>query len=113
MNSLKNSVRLTGFLGNNPEVKNINEKTKLAKVSLATNEYYKNSEGERVEDTQWHNLILWNNKAKYAESNLAKGSEVSIEGKLASRSYIDKNGEKRFVTEIIVNEVLLLNRKQA
>ncbi len=111
MSNLRNSVRLVGFLGNDPEVKTINEKKKVARVSIATNESYKNDKGEKVEETQWHNLVMWDRNAKLAEEYLHKGSEITIEGKLASRSYTDKDGVKRYITEIIVNEVLLMGKK--
>ncbi|MGB4775730.1 MAG: single-stranded DNA-binding protein [Daejeonella sp.] len=111
MSNLRNSVRLVGFLGNDPEVKSINEKKKVARVSIATNDSYKNDKGEKVEETQWHNLVMWDRNAALAKNYLKKGSEVTIEGKLTSRSYTDKEGIKRFITEIIVNEVLLMGKK--
>ena len=111
MNNLRNSVRLIGFLGNDPEIKTIGEKKKVAKVSIATNDSYKNDKGEKIEETQWHNLVMWDRNANLAENYLHKGSEVSIEGKLTSHSYTDKEGVKRYVTEIIVNEILMLGKK--
>ncbi len=111
MSNLRNSVRLTGFLGADPEIKSIGEKKKLAKVSIATNDSYKNDKGDKVEETQWHNLIMWDRLANLAENYLHKGSEVSVEGKLSSRSYTDKEGVKRYVTEVLVSEVLLLGKK--
>lgn len=109
MNTLKNKVQLIGNLGNNPEVINMENGKKLVKFSIATNESYKNSEGERITDTQWHNVIAWNKTAEIAEKLLVKGSEVAVEGKLTSRSYDDKDGNKRYVTEVVINEMLLLN----
>ena len=111
MSTLKNSVRLVGNLGMDPEVKSFDNNRKLAKLSLATNETYKNDKGERITDTQWHSLILWGTQAKFAEDFLKKGDEVAVEGKLSSRSYVDKDGNKRFVTEIVVNEFLKLGNK--
>lgn len=111
MNTLKNSVRLTGFLGSNPEVKTFTNNRSLARVSIATNERYRNGQGEWVTDTQWHNLVFWGRQAVFAEKSLTKGSEISIEGKLVNRQYVDKEGVTRYVTEINVNEVLQLNRK--
>lgn len=111
MSNLKNSVRLTGFLGSDPEVKNTTTNKRLARVSIATNEIYKNEKGDRVEETQWHNLVLWDKNAALAEKYLHKGSEISIEGKLVSRNYVDKEGVKKYITEIVVNDVLLLGRK--
>jgi single-strand DNA-binding protein len=112
MNTLKNSVRLVGNLGMDPEVKSFENDRKLAKIAIATNETYKNDKGEKVTDTQWHNLILWGAQAKLAEQILRKGDEIAIEGKLASRSYVDKDGNKRYVTEVVVNEFLKIGLKK-
>ncbi len=112
MNTLRNSVRLVGNLGMDPEVKSFDNDRKLAKMSLATKETYKNDKGERVTDTQWHNLVLWGMQAKLAEELLKKGDEIAIEGKLASRSYVDKDGMKRYVTEVVVNEFLKTGLKK-
>lgn len=112
MSNLRNSVRLMGFLGNDPEVKALNDKKKVARVSIATKEFYKNDKGEKVEETQWHNLVLWDRLANLAESYLHKGSEVSIEGKLSNRSYTDKEGVKRYITEVLVNDVQMLGKKE-
>jgi len=106
MNTLRNSVRLVGNLGMDPEVKSFDNNRKLARLSIATNESYKNDKGEKITDTQWHNLVLWGAQAKLAEDLLKKGDEVAIEGKLASRNYTDKDGNKRYVTEVVVNEFL-------
>lgn len=111
MSNLRNSVRLVGFLGNDPEVKSINDKKKIARLSIATNDSYKNDKGEKIEETQWHNLVMWDKNATLAENYLHKGSEITIEGKLTSRSYTDKDGIKKYVTEIIVNEVLFMGKK--
>jgi len=111
MSTLRNSVRLVGNLGMDPEVKSFDNNRKLAKLSLATNETYKNDKGERVTDTQWHSLVVWGTQAKFAEDFLKKGDEIAVEGKLSSRSYVDKDGNKRFVTEIVVNEFLKLGNK--
>ncbi|MEO6852106.1 MAG: single-stranded DNA-binding protein [Mucilaginibacter sp.] len=112
MNTLKNSVRLVGNLGMDPEVKSFDNNRKLAKISIATNESYKNDKGEKITDTQWHNLILWGNQAKLAEDLLKKGDEIAIEGKLASRSYVDKDGNKKYITEVVVNEFLKVGLKK-
>ena len=111
MNSLRNSVRLVGNLGMDPEVKTFDGNKKLARLSLATNERYKNDKGERVVETQWHNLIIWGEKATLAENYLKKGDEIAIEGKLANRNYVDKDGIKHFASEIVVNDFLKLNSK--
>ncbi len=112
MNSLRNSVRLVGNLGMDPEVKSFENNKKLAKIAIATNETYKNDKGEKVTDTQWHNCILWGAQAQLAEDLLKKGDEVAVEGKLSSRSYVDKDGNKRYVTEVVVNEFLKIGLKK-
>ncbi len=111
MNTLRNSVRLVGNLGMDPEVKSFDNNKKLAKLSLATNESYKNDKGERVTETQWHNLVMWGMQAKFAEDLLKKGDEVAIEGKLANRNYIDKDGIKRYYCEVVVNEFIKLGSR--
>ena len=111
MNSLKNSVRLVGNLGMDPEVKIFDTNKKLTKLSLATSESYKNDKGEKVTDTQWHNLVLWGAQAKIAEDILKKGDEIVVEGRLNNRSYVDKDGNKKYVSEIVVNEFLKVNSR--
>jgi len=111
MNALKNKVQLIGNLGNAPEVKNTEAGKKLVKFSMATNETYYNAKGEKVTETQWHNLIAWGKVADIAEKYLSKGTEVAIEGKLINRNYMDKEGNKKYVTEIQVHELLLLGNK--
>lgn len=111
MSNLKNSVRLIGNLGNAPEVKTIADNKKLAKFSMATNETYKNEQGEKVTETYWHNIVVWGKLAGIAEKYLQKGSEVAIEGKLTNKSYTDKDGNKRYITKIIANEILMMGSK--
>lgn len=111
MNSLKNKVQLIGNLGNDPEIIALDSGKKLAKFSIATNETYKNAQGEKVTDTQWHNVVAWGKLAEITENHLSKGKEVMIEGKLTSRSYETKTGEKRFITEVVCQELLMLNNK--
>ena len=111
MNTLRNKVQLIGNLGNAPEIINLDSGKKLAKFSIATNDSYKNAQGEKITDTQWHNLVAWNKTAEIVEKYLEKGKEVAIEGKLTSRSYDDKDGTKRYITEVVVNELLLLGSK--
>lgn len=111
MSNLKNNVRLMGNLGAAPEIKTIAENKKLAKFSMATNETYKNEKGEKVTETYWHNIVVWGKLAGIAEKYLNKGSEVAIEGKLTNRSYTDKDGIKRYHTEIVANEILMLGSK--
>ena len=113
MNNLKNSVRLIGNLGMNPEVKETTNGKKLAKFSVATNDSYRDEKGNEVKETQWHNLVVWGKQAEIVEKYLKKGSEVAIEGKLSTRNYTDKDGVKRYVTEIVVNEFMMLGGKTA
>jgi single-strand DNA-binding protein len=107
MYALKNKVQLIGNLGNAPEVKTTESGKKLARFSVATNESYRNAKGEKVTETTWHNLVAWGKVADIAEKYLTKGKEVAIEGKLFNRSYTDKEGIKRYATEIQVNEILM------
>ncbi|MBJ7882090.1 single-stranded DNA-binding protein [Gelidibacter salicanalis] len=111
MSTLRNKVQLIGNLGNDPEIINLESGKTLAKFSIATNENYKNAKGEKVTDTQWHNVVAWGATAKIVESYLTKGKEVAIEGKLTSRSYETKEGEKRYITEIVCNELMMLGSK--
>jgi single-strand DNA-binding protein len=94
-----------------PEVKTIEGGRKLARFSLATNGSYQNENGEKVKDTQWHNLVAWGKIAEIVEKYLDKGSEIAIEGKLMNRSYTDKAGAKKYITEVQVSEVLMLGQK--
>lgn len=110
MNTLRNKVQLIGNLGNDPEILTLESGKKLAKFSIATNENYKNAQGEKVTDTQWHNIIAWGKTADIVEKYVGKGKEVAIEGKLTSRSYDTKEGEKRYVTEVVCNELLMLGK---
>ena len=110
MSTLRNKVQLIGHVGNDPEIKTFDGGKKLAKLSIATNESYKNDKGEKVEETQWHNLIAWGKTADIIEKYVVKGKEIAIEGKLTHRSYEDKNGEKRYVTEVVIDELLMLGK---
>lgn len=111
MNSLKNRVQLIGNLGNAPEIVALESGKKLAKFSIAVNEPYKNAEGEKVDNTNWFNVVAWGKSAELVEQLLKKGSEVAVDGKLSSRSYETEAGEKRYVTEITLNEFLLLGSR--
>jgi single-strand DNA-binding protein len=112
MISLKNSVRLIGFLGNTPDITKFGENKSLARASIATNVSYKNRDGDWVSDTQWHNLVMWGRHAVFAEKSLDKGSEIAIEGKLVNRTYTDKEGVVRYLTEVVVNEIITFTRKE-
>ncbi|WP_318641586.1 single-stranded DNA-binding protein [Flavobacterium ardleyense] len=111
MNNLRNRVQLIGHVGNDPEIKTLEGGRKLANITLATNDYYTNAKGERVEQTEWHRLTAWGPTAEIIEQFVKKGKEIAIEGKLSHRSYDDKNGEKRFVTDVIINELVLLGKQ--
>lgn len=111
MKSLRNSVQLIGRLGKDPEVKTFGDKKK-ASFSIATSESYKNAKGEKVEDTQWHNVVIWGKLAGVAEKYLKKGQEIAVEGKLMHRDYETDKGEKRYITEINVNDLVMLGGKQ-
>ncbi len=108
MSSLKNKVQLIGNLGSNPEIKIMEEGKKLARISIATNESYRNAEGKKITETNWHQVIAWGKTASVIEKYLTKGSEIALEGKLTTRQYVDKTGIKRYITEIVADEILLL-----
>jgi single-strand DNA-binding protein len=111
MYALKNKVQLIGNLGNAPEVKTLESGKKMARFNVATSESYRNAKGEKITETQWHTLVAWGKVAEIAEKYLVKGKEVMIEGKLINRSYNDKDGNKKFITEVQVNEILMLGEK--
>jgi single-strand DNA-binding protein len=113
MNALRNKVQLIGHLGMEPEIKTFDKDKKLVRLSIATNEIYYNNKGERVEDTQWHNIVMWGKLADTAQKYFKKGQEVAIEGKLVNRSWETESGEKRYTTEIVVNEFVMLGKKEA
>jgi len=110
MNNLRNSVRLIGHLGNAPEIKTVDNGNKMAKLSIATNDFYTDKNGEKQTETIWHNLVAWGKTAELVEQLLHKGTEVAIEGKLNSRSY-EKEGEKKYVTEVVVNDFAVFAKK--
>ena len=111
MKDLRNRVQLIGNLGMDPEVKELENGRKLAKFSVATSQSYNNSKGEKVTDTQWHNVVAWGKDAELAEKFLAKGSHVTIEGRIVYKSYEDKQGQKRYSTEIVMNDIVLPPKK--
>ena len=107
---MKNRVQLIGRVGQDPEVKNLDGGKKLATITIATNDVYYKDNGDKVEQTEWHRVTAWGKTAEIIEKYVTKGKEIAIEGKLTHRTYEDKNGEKRYVTDIVVNEVLLLGK---
>ena len=111
MYALRNKVQLIGNLGAKPEVKKTESGKKLAQFNIATSESYRNSKGEKVTETQWHRVVAWGKLADIAEKYLDKGKEIVIEGKLINRSYNDKAGNKKYITEIQLNELLMVGSK--
>lgn len=108
MNQLRNQVQLIGNLGQDVEFRTLDNGNALARVSIATKEVYTNEKGDKVINTQWHNVVSWGKTAELMHTLLKKGQEVAITGKLATRSYEDKNKVKKSVTEVVANEFLLL-----
>ena len=110
MNAMKNKVQLIGHVGQDPEIKTFDGGKKVANITIATNDYYINDKGEKVEQTEWHRVTAWGKVADIIEKYVEKGKEVAIEGKLTHRSYDDKDGTKRYITEVVVNDILLLGK---
>ncbi len=110
MNSLRNKVQLIGRLGQDPEIITFDDGGKIARFNLATDDSYKDKEGNKVERTYWHPVVVKNGLVKVVENYVTKGKEIAIEGKLTSRSWDDKEGKKHYVTEVIVNELLMLRK---
>ncbi|MCB0794072.1 MAG: single-stranded DNA-binding protein [Flavobacteriales bacterium] len=113
MNTLKNNVQLIGNLGNDPELRETAQGRKMARMSVATNDSYKNQAGERVTDTQWHTVVAWGKQAEQVAQLLRKGSKLALQGRLVHRSYEGKDGQKRYITEIVLNEFQLMGNREA
>jgi single-strand DNA-binding protein len=113
MKNLRNRVQLIGNIGKEPEVKTFDSGKTKASFSLATSESYTDTDGKKVTDTQWHQIVAWGNTANYIESYLEKGNRIAVDGKLVHRSYNDKDGATKYITEVLVNEILLLTNKPA
>ena len=111
MKNIRNTVQLIGNLGGDPEFKKLEGGSTLAKFSLATSDKYTNQDGEKVENTTWHNCIAWGKTAEIAEQFLQKGDEVVVEGKLTNRSYENKEGVKKYITEVVLNQIVLVGGK--
>ncbi len=109
--SLRNKVTLIGHTGKDVEVVNFENGGMKASVTLATNDYYTNAQGEKVEDTQWHNLVAFGKVAEIMQKYVTKGKEIAVEGKLTYRSYDTQDGQKKYITEIRVDELVLLGSK--
>ena len=111
MSTIKNHVQLIGNVGVEPTITNLESGKKVARLSLATNEYYKDNKGEKQTDTNWHTIVAWGKVAEIVEKYVAKGKEIGISGKLKTRTYETENGNTRYVTEVEANEILLLGSK--
>ena len=112
MYALRNKVQLIGNLGQAPEIKTFESGRKQARFSVATTEKYRNARGEKVEETHWHRVVVWGKLAEVAEKYLTKGKEIAIEGKLVNRTYSDKEGNKKYISEIVGNDFVMLGSKQ-
>ena len=110
MNTLRNKVQLIGRLGQDPEIVNFEDGNKMAKFSIATDDSYKDKNGQKVERAYWHNIVVKGGLVKVVENYVTKGQEIAVEGKLTNRSWEDKDGNKRYMTEIICNELLMLGK---
>jgi single-strand DNA-binding protein len=109
MNALRNRVQLIGNLGQDPEVKTLESGKKVAHFTIATNDNFKNADGQKIEETTWHNIVAWNGLAETSSKFLKKGKQVAVEGRLVYRSYEDKKGVTKYITEVVLSEMLLLN----
>jgi single-strand DNA-binding protein len=108
MNTMRNRVQLIGNLGQDPEIKTLESGKKVAHFTMATNDSYKNSDGQKIDETTWHNIVAWNGLAERASKFLKKGNEVAVEGRIVYRTYDDKKGATKNVTDIVLNNLLLL-----
>lgn len=113
MNAIRNQVQLIGRAGNQPELKKFENGAQMVRMSVATNEIYKNSEGEKITDTQWHTVIAWGKVAENLSRIVTKGNEIAIHGKLVHRTYEDRSGVKRYITEVIANDFLQMTTRKA
>jgi single-strand DNA-binding protein len=110
MNSLRNKVQLIGRLGQDPEIITFEDGGKIARFNLATDDSYKDKQGNKIERTYWHPVVVKNGLVKVVENYITKGREIAIEGKLTNRSWDDNDGKKHYVTEVVVNELLMLGK---
>lgn len=108
MNALRNRVQLVGNLGQDPEIRTLDGGKKVAHFTMATNDNYKNSDGQKIEETTWHNIVAWNGLAETASKFLKKGQEVLVEGRIVYKTYEDKKGVTKNATDIVLNNLLLL-----
>jgi len=110
MNAMRNKVQLIGHVGQEPEIKTFDGGKKVANFTIATNDYYTNDKGEKVEQTEWHRVSAWGKTADIIEKYVEKGKEIAVEGRLTHRSYEDKDGNKKYLTEVVANDILLLGK---
>jgi single-strand DNA-binding protein len=108
MNAMRNRVQLIGNLGQDPEIKTLESGKKVVHFTMATNDSYKNSDGQKIDETTWHNIVAWNGLAERASKFLKKGNEVAVEGRIVYRTYDDKKGITKNVTDIVLTNLLLL-----
>ena len=113
MKTLMNRVQLIGQPGNDPEIKSLENGNKVSNFDLATNENYKNGKGDKVTDTQWHRIVVWGPLADFTEKFVRKGEKIGLEGRLITRNYEGKDGNKKYVTEVVAHEIQLLHPKTA
>ena len=113
MNNLRNKVQLIGNLGQTPEIITTENGNKVANFTMATNETFKNSKGEKQTETQWHNVFAWGKLAEIIEKHVNKGDEIALDGKLVNSSYKAKDGTMRYSTKIQANDILMLSNKQS
>lgn len=113
MKNLRNSVQLIGNVGKEPQVRSFESGKTMASFSLATSESYLDANGKRVNNTQWHKVVAWGKTANFVESYIDKGNRIALEGKLVHRSYDDKEGTTKYITEIVVSEIVLLTARPA
>ena len=113
MSNFRNQVQLIGNVGEDPKITLLDGDRKVANFPMATNEYYTNNQGEKVQNTDWHQVVAWGKTADILEKYTAKGSEIGVQGKIKTRSYTTEDGNQRYVTEIVADEVLLLGSKTA
>ena len=111
MNTLRNQVQLIGHLGQDPEIITFDSGKKRARINIATNEVYRDAQGNKVNHTDWHQVVFWGKPVEIIEKFLNKGKEIAVSGKLTYRDYEDKDGNKKYVTEIVGNELVLLGTK--
>jgi len=110
MNAMRNKVQLIGHVGQDPEIKTFDGGKKVANLTIATNDHFINDKGEKIEQTEWHKVVAWGKVADIIEKYVEKGKEIAVEGKLTHRSYEDKDGNKRYITEVVAQDMLLLGK---